>query len=76
MQAGIFEEVPEGRTTRISSMVVIPQPDGDVRVCMDMRKVNEAIVRERHPIPTVEELLLELNNSTMFSKLDLKWGFH
>ena len=76
MQAGIFEEVPEGLTTRISSMVVIPQPDGDVRVCMDMRKVNEAIVRERHPIPMVEELLLELNSSKMFSKLDLKWGFH
>ena len=30
----------------------------------------------RHPIPTVEELLQDLNGSTFFSKIDLKWGFH
>ena len=43
---------------------------------MDMRGENEAIVRERHPIPTVEELLYDLHRSTVFSKIDLKWGFH
>ena len=41
-----------------------------------MRRVNEAIERERHPIPTIEEVLHDLNGSTVFSKLDLKWGFH
>ena len=43
---------------------------------MDMRRANEAIIRERHPIPTVEELLQDLSGSTFFSKIDLKWGFH
>ena len=41
-----------------------------------MRRVNEAIERERHPIPTIEEVLHDLNGSSVFSKLDLKWGFH
>ena len=41
-----------------------------------MRRANEAIVRERHPIPTVGELLHDLNGSTVFSTVDLKWGFH
>jgi len=41
-----------------------------------MRRANEAIIRERHPIPTEEELLHDLNGSTVFSKIDLKWGFH
>ena len=41
-----------------------------------MRWANEAIFRERLPIPTVDEVLEELNGSTMFSKLDLCWGFH
>ena len=41
-----------------------------------MRKANEAIVRERHPIPTVDDILYQLNGSKVFSKLDLKWGFH
>ena len=38
-----------------------------------MRRANQAIVRERHPIPTVDDVL---NGSTVFSKLDLRWGFH
>ena len=37
--------------------------------------MNSAIERERHPIPTIEEVLYDLNGSTVFSKLDLKWGF-
>ncbi|XP_028415017.1 uncharacterized protein K02A2.6-like [Dendronephthya gigantea] len=41
-----------------------------------MRRANEAIQRERHPIPTIDEVLLNMNQSTVFSKLDLKWGFH
>ena len=41
-----------------------------------MRRANSAIERERYPIPTIEEVLYDLNSSTVFSKLDLKWGFH
>ena len=41
-----------------------------------MRRANEAIVREMLPIPTVDEVLECLNGSTVFSKLDLRWGFH
>ncbi|PFX12923.1 Uncharacterized protein K02A2.6 [Stylophora pistillata] len=76
LRLDIIEEVPEGPSGWISPLVVVPKGDGDVRVCVDMRRANEAIVRERHPIPTVEELLHDLNGSTMFSKIDLKWGFH
>ena len=41
-----------------------------------MRQANEAIIRERHSIPTIEEVLYDLNGATVFSKIDLKWGFH
>ena len=40
--------------------------------CVDMRRANEAIVRDRLPIPIVEEVLESLNASTVFSKLDLR----
>ena len=66
----------EGPTPWVSPVVVVPKPSGDIRLCVDMRKANEAIVRERHLIPTVDDVLYQLNGSTMFSKLDLKWGFH
>ena len=63
-------------TEWVSPLVVVPKTDGDVRICVDMRRANSAIERERHPIPTIEEVLYDLNGSTVFSKLDLKWGFH
>ena len=39
----------------------------DIRICLDMRCVNEAIQRSRHPIPTIDELLMDMNGSTVFS---------
>ena len=41
-----------------------------------MRQANEAIIRGCHPIPTVDENLQNMNGSKIFSKLDLKWGYH
>ena len=69
-------ERAEGPTPWISPVVVVPKPNGDIRLCVDMRQANGAIVRERHPIPTVDEVLRDLNGSTVFSKLDIKWAFH
>ena len=71
----IIEPV-EGPTPWVSPVIVVPKPSGDIRLCVDMRRANEAVVRERHPIPTVDEVLYDLNGSNIFSKLDLKWGFH
>ena len=72
----IIEPVTNGPTRWVSPLVVAPKPDGDVLVCVDLRRANEAIVRERHPMPTVEDLLHDINGSIVFSKLDLKWSFN
>ena len=73
----IIEEVPKNMpTTWVSPLVCIPKGDGDVRICVDMRCANEAIKRERHPIPTVDDVLHTLNGATVFSKLDVKMAFH
>ena len=61
LKEDIIEEVPNGPTEWVSPLVVIPKPDGDIQVCVDMRRANKAIERERHPIPTIEEVLHELN---------------
>ena len=76
LESGIIEEVPKGPTGWISPLVVVPKSDGDVRICVHMRRANQAIIREHQPIPTIEEVLQDLNGSTIFSKVDLKWGFH
>ena len=41
-----------------------------------MRAANQAIERERHPVPTVEDLIVDLNGATVFSKIDLNQGYH
>ena len=66
----------DGPTPWISPVVVAPKASGDTRLCADTRKANSAIIRERIPIPTVDEVLENLNGSTVFSKLDLRLGFH
>ena len=65
-----------GQPLWVSPVVIVPKPSGDIRLCVNMRRANRAIVRERHPIPTVDDVLYQLNGSTVFSKLDLRWGFH
>ena len=71
----IIEPV-EGPTPWVSPIVVLPKQNDEIRLCVDMRRANEAIIRERYQIPTVDEVLHNLNQSTVFSKLDLKWGYH
>ena len=72
---GIIEKV-EGATPWVSPLVVIPKKDGDVRLCVDMRMPNQAIQRERHPMPIVDDLIHKLNGATVFTKLDLRAGYH
>jgi hypothetical protein len=73
----IIERVPENQPTPwVSPIVAVPKKDGNVRICVDMRQANEAIKRVRHPIPTVEDISLELNGAKWFSKLDLSQAYH
>ena len=69
-------ERSDGLSLRVSPVVIVNNPNGDVRLIVDMRQANTAVVREQYPIPTVDEILQSLNGSKVFSKLDLKWRFH
>ncbi|PFX17108.1 Vacuolar protein sorting-associated protein 26B-B [Stylophora pistillata] len=56
----------------VSPVVVVPKPNGEVRLCVDMRQANCVVERERYLIPTIDEVLQDMNNSKVFSKLDLR----
>ena len=45
-------EPVEGPTPWVNPVVIVPKPDGEIRLCIDMRQANKAIVRGRYPIPT------------------------
>ena len=63
-------------TPWVSSLVVIPKKDANVRLCVDIRMPNQAIQCERHPMPTVDDLIHKLNGATVCTKLDLRAGYH
>lgn len=71
----VVEEV-QGPTSWVSPIVIVPKSQNNIRLCIDMRQANGAIIRERFPIPTIDEVLHDLNETVVFRKLDLKWGFH
>ena len=73
-EADIVEKV-EGLTPWGQPSLRGSKPSGEIRLCVDIRRGNKAIIRERHPSPTVDEVLQNMNQSTVFSKLDLKGGF-
>ncbi|XP_055613061.1 uncharacterized protein K02A2.6-like [Uranotaenia lowii] len=63
--------------TWASPLVVTPKDGGrDVRICVDMRKANKAIIPEKHPLPTFEEIMPHLDGCKLFSKIDLVKAFH
>lgn len=75
LRMDIIEKV-NGATPWVNPVVIVPKAKGEIRMCLDMRQANTAIIRGRFPIPTVDELLQGMNGSVVFSKLDLKWGYH
>ena len=71
---GIIEPV-EGQAPWVNSVVIVPKNNGEICLCVDMRQANQAIMRRRYPIPTVDEVLHTMNGSKVLSKLDLKWEY-
>ena len=53
----------------------IKKPDKKLQVCLDLTAMNRAIIPKVYPLPTMEELTSQLAGSTIFSKIDLKWGY-
>ena len=66
---GITEHANEPRSW-VSPVIVVPNTNGDICLCVDMRQSNRAVKPERHPLPTANEVLYKMNGSVAFSKLD------
>ena len=58
-----------------AGMVVVPKSNGNVRICVDLTKLNASVCRERLMLPSVEYTLAQIGGAQYFSKLDANSGF-
>ena len=74
----IIEKVPDDETrTWVSPTVIAPKPNSDqIRLCVDMRMANKAILRPYTQLPTMEDVINKFNGAKKFSKLDLREAYH
>lgn len=75
LERDIIEPVKEP-SPWISPVVIAFKSDGEIRLCVDMRRANVAIRREHYPLPTFDSLMVKLRHAKWFARLDLEKAYH
>ena len=71
---GVISKVDKP-TLWCAGMVAVLKKSDDVRICVDLKPLNESVLRETHPLPGADETLAQLTGATVMSKLDVNSGF-
>ena len=58
-----------------AGMVVVPKPNGKIRICVDLSRLNDSVKCENFPLPRIDQSLGLLADAKWFSKIDLNLGF-
>ena len=59
-----------------SSSVVCKKKDGSMRMCIDYRELNKVTIKNRYPLPKIDDLFDQLKGAIVFLKIDLRSGYY
>ena len=57
-------------------LLFVKNKDGNLRLCIDYMKLNKVIVKNNYPLPIIEDLFDQMKGAKVFSKIDLRFGYH
>jgi hypothetical protein len=57
-------------------MLFVEKKDGTKRMCIDYKSLNEVTIKNKYPLPRIEDLFDQLRGAGVFSKIDLRSGYH
>ena len=59
-----------------AAIIFVKNKKGTLRICIDYRQINKITIKNRYPLPRIDDLFDQIHGATIFSKIDLRYGYH